>query len=92
MFAQVAELVDALASGASVRMDVEVQVLSWAPFYGPVRITLYLPNRYSINASLRVILNREPSLYGAFLRLIFMTAIAPYRLNLLAKHVKRAKH
>ncbi|WP_170968130.1 hypothetical protein, partial [Halomonas sp. 15WGF] len=53
---------------------------------------LYLPNRYSINASLRVILNREPSLYGAFLRLIFMTAIAPYRLNLLAKHVKRAKH
>ncbi len=28
-----AELVDALASGASVRMDVEVQVLSWAPFY-----------------------------------------------------------
>ena len=31
VFAQVAELVDALASGASVRMDVEVQVLSWAP-------------------------------------------------------------
>src|SRR6056297_3190246 len=30
--AQVAELVDALASGASVRMDVEVRVLSWAPF------------------------------------------------------------
>ena len=87
-----AELVDALASGASVRMDVEVQVLSWAPFYGPVRITLYLPNRYSINASLRVILNREPSLYGAFLRLISMTAIAPYRFSLLAKHVKRAKH
>ena len=29
--AQVAELVDALASGASVRMDVEVRVLSWAP-------------------------------------------------------------
>ncbi len=26
-----AELVDALASGASVRMDVEVQVLFWAP-------------------------------------------------------------
>ncbi len=32
VFAQVAELVDALASGASVRMDVEVQVLSWAPY------------------------------------------------------------
>ena len=31
--AQMAELVDALASGASVRMDVEVQVLFWAPFY-----------------------------------------------------------
>ena len=29
--AQVAELVDALASGASVCMDVEVRVLSWAP-------------------------------------------------------------
>ncbi|CDG54418.1 hypothetical protein HALA3H3_770002 [Halomonas sp. A3H3] len=29
--AQMAELVDALASGASVCMDVEVQVLSWAP-------------------------------------------------------------
>jgi hypothetical protein len=27
----VAELVDALASGASVCMDVEVRVLSWAP-------------------------------------------------------------
>ena len=25
-------MVDALASGASVRMDVEVRVLSWAPF------------------------------------------------------------
>ncbi len=32
--AQVAELVDALASGASVLMDVEVQVLSWAPING----------------------------------------------------------
>ena len=29
--AQVAELVDALASGASVRKVVEVRVLSWAP-------------------------------------------------------------
>ena len=29
--AQVAELVDALASGASVCIDVEVRVLSWAP-------------------------------------------------------------
>ena len=26
-------MVDALASGASVRMDVEVRVLSWAPKY-----------------------------------------------------------
>ena len=32
--AQMAELVDALASGASVRMDVEVQVLFWAPISG----------------------------------------------------------
>ncbi len=30
--AQVAELVDALASGASIRKDVEVRVFSWAPF------------------------------------------------------------
>ena len=30
--AQVVELVDALASGASVRKDVKVRVLSWAPF------------------------------------------------------------
>ncbi len=30
-FAQVAELVDALASGASGGNPVEVQVLSWAP-------------------------------------------------------------
>ena len=30
-YADVAELVDALASGASVRKDVEVQVLSSAP-------------------------------------------------------------
>ena len=30
--AQMAELVDALASGASVRKDVEVRVLFWAPF------------------------------------------------------------
>ncbi len=29
--AQVAELVDALASGASVRKGVEVRVFSWAP-------------------------------------------------------------
>ena len=29
--AQVAELVDALASGASARMGVEVRVFSWAP-------------------------------------------------------------
>ncbi len=29
--AQMAELVDALASGASIRKDVEVRVLFWAP-------------------------------------------------------------
>jgi hypothetical protein len=31
-YAQMAELVDALASGASIRKDVEVRVLFWAPF------------------------------------------------------------
>jgi hypothetical protein len=30
--AQVVELVDALVSGTSVRKDVEVRVLFWAPF------------------------------------------------------------
>ncbi len=32
--AQVVKLVDALASGASVRKDVKVRVLSWAPIAG----------------------------------------------------------
>ena len=32
-WAQVAELVDALASGASGRMVVEVRVFSWAPLF-----------------------------------------------------------
>ena len=31
--AQVVKLVDTLASGASARKDVEVQVLSWAPSF-----------------------------------------------------------
>ena len=31
--AQVVKLVDALASGASVRKDVKVRVLSWAPLF-----------------------------------------------------------
>ena len=31
LFAQVVKLVDTLASGASARKGVEVQVLSWAP-------------------------------------------------------------
>lgn len=34
--AQMAELVDALASGASIRKDVEVRVLFWAPFVLPL--------------------------------------------------------
>ncbi len=34
-----AELVDALASGASVRMDVEVQVLFWAPVIDRLLLT-----------------------------------------------------
>ena len=33
--AQMAELVDALASGASSRKGVEVRVLFWAPNHGP---------------------------------------------------------
>ncbi len=33
--AQMAELVDALRSGRSVLLDVEVRVLFWAPIYSP---------------------------------------------------------
>ena len=33
-------MVDALASGASIRKDVEVRVLSWAPIY-----TLYVQEK-----------------------------------------------
>ena len=35
-YAQVAELVDALASGASGRKVVEVRVFSWAPIRGTI--------------------------------------------------------
>jgi hypothetical protein len=38
--AQVAELVDALASGASGLTVVKVRVLSWAPFFQPL-ITVF---------------------------------------------------
>jgi hypothetical protein len=34
----VVELVDTLASGASDRKVVEVQVLSWAPLYSPNQV------------------------------------------------------
>jgi hypothetical protein len=36
--AQVVELVDTLASGASDRKVVEVQVLFWAPIYSPSQV------------------------------------------------------
>jgi Arm DNA-binding domain/Phage integrase central domain len=39
--AQVAELVDALASGASIRKDVEVRVLSWAPNHPNIAAHLF---------------------------------------------------
>ena len=42
--AQVAELVDALDSGSSVRKDVEVRVLSWAPDH-PRMIDSQTPGR-----------------------------------------------
>ena len=41
--AQVAELVDALASGASDRKVVEVRVLSWAPVFSQ---NAYISNTY----------------------------------------------
>ena len=47
--AQVAKLVDALASGASGGDSVEVQVLSWAP---QLYIKIFLPNTWE-NKSLK---------------------------------------
>ena len=41
-YAQVVKLVDTLASGASLRKKVEVQVLSWAPF------TLFMPAQKTV--------------------------------------------
>ena len=42
--AQVAELVDALASGASGRKVVEVRVFSWAPFTIRVCVRITIQN------------------------------------------------
>ena len=52
-YAQVVKLVDTLASGASLRKKVEVQVLSWAP--------TVLPNRFGCKACHRR-LNAGPGL------------------------------
>ena len=57
-----AELVDALASGASVRMDVEVRVLFWAPFYeGPSRQRLSLSFFSAIQNILVMCVNAQHS-------------------------------
>lgn len=54
-----AELVDALASGASIRKDVEVRVLFWAPFLLPdvsinVRKTPVIPTFMTRNLSIAI--------------------------------------
>tara|TARA_B100000315_G_scaffold218843_1_gene220375 strand:+ start:1833 stop:1994 length:162 start_codon:yes stop_codon:yes gene_type:complete len=46
-YAQVAELVDALALGASILLDVEVQVLSWAHFNKKTTF-LFVQKEYAI--------------------------------------------
>ena len=52
--AQVVELVDTIASGASARKGVEVQVLSWAPstLFHTKKTYIYRPfqQRYFINS------------------------------------------
>jgi hypothetical protein len=48
--AQVAELVDALASGASDRKVVEVRVLSWAPWFGASQFSPS-PRRFFIGSA-----------------------------------------
>ena len=61
-YADVAELVDALASGASVRKYVKVQVLSSAPEYGFFRNCrlkgrLFHLSFHSVSASFTIIAN-----------------------------------
>ena len=51
--AQVAELVDALASGASYRKVVEVQVLSWAPISNRIKRSSDFNNKKSEKPRLR---------------------------------------
>ena len=53
--AQVVELVDTLASGASDRKVVEVQVLSWAPFDSPLlpqKVQQPTDGRFAVNRSI----------------------------------------
>jgi hypothetical protein len=45
--AQVAELVDALASGASDRKVVKVRVLSWAPFPKSMCVMRFMAHHHS---------------------------------------------
>ena len=54
--AQMAELVDALASGASVRMDVEVRVLFWAPSTHVDRSTN--PDSFKVLISMRNVIEQ----------------------------------
>ena len=49
-----AELVDALASGASVRMDVEVRVLFWAPIFFQTRSLVCRSGEMLLRGFLRV--------------------------------------
>ncbi len=57
--AQVVKLVDTLASGASARKGVEVQVLSWAPSSETIEQSL-CPRRHLANKSKRTIPATRP--------------------------------
>ena len=59
-WAQMAELVDALASGASIRKDVEVRVLFWAPF---IQSLLFIQS-CSNQAILVLSMHYCPSMFG----------------------------
>ncbi len=76
-WAQVAELVDALASGASFRKEVEVRVFSWAPINRIIFVSRYGFRTYWIesgNHACRICLpshlgvTRFPDLTLLFLR------------------------
>jgi hypothetical protein len=85
-YAQVVKLVDTLASGASLRKKVEVQVLSWAPF------TLFMPAQKTVGTPgpqaklVRVRLRLKRCFNNAYLTLSWAPIVLPNRFGCKACH------